>query len=362
VTRFLRESCARLAGLAVGLLLLSGVVMPGVATAATTHCPKSRVTYSPSNGATSQFGWLLQPGTHTTAQRSWLIYNVTGGKVLCDSVALSNPSKHAVTVRLYPADAYNTSDGGFAFTAFKDKLKGVGTWVKLPFTKLTVPSGKTADIPIVVTVPKNATPGDIAGGVVAQDTKVSQGKSVGNARVGVRAGVGVRLYAKVAGLLHPQLSLTKLTLQPQGGFSTRLFGAGSAIVSYQIGNTGNVRLAVQSGGEVTTSTKTFPLAKHQFAELLPGTQPVAVKEKVTGLRWGSLTGRIGAKVTVTAAGAAPVTLEATAWQVPWLGLLAMAVPLALIAALWVRRRRGSTDRDPADAELISDEELEPVGA
>ena len=255
MTGSLRGSSARLAALAVGLLLtvavalsgaappgaaVPGVVLPGVAVpgAATAHCPKPHVTYSDAQGETTQFGWLLAPGSNGANQRDVLQYNVVGGQVICDSVTLSNSSEQAITVQLYPADAYNIADGGaFAFTAFKDKPKGVGTWITLPVTRVKVPAGRAANIPIVVRVPTDVNPGDVAGGVVARDTKVRQGESVGNVNVGVRAGVGVRLYAQVAGLLHPKLSLTKLSLHLEGGFKGSIH-AGSATVSYQVANSG----------------------------------------------------------------------------------------------------------------------------
>ena len=171
--------------------------------------------------------------------------------------------------------------------------------------------------------------------------------------MGVRAGVGVRLYARVAGLVHPKLSLTKLTIQLKGGFRSRLFGASSATVSYQVGNVGNVRLSPQSSGKVKTRTKTYKLATHQFAELLPGSRPAVVKEKVTGLRWGSLTGRVRATVTVTAAGAQPITREVTVWQVPWLSLVALASLLLLTAGFWFIRR-WHRNRVPAP-DLVTEE-------
>ena len=362
MTAYLRGSSARLALLVVSLLLTSGLTLPGAATAATAHCPKPRVTYSKAGGETTQFGWLLAPGSNGTKPRDVLQYNVVGGQVICDSVALNNPSKHAVTVQLYSADAYNIAEGGaFAFTAFKDKPKGVGTWFKLPVTRVTVPAGRKADIPIVVQVPTKVTPGDMAGGVVARDTKVRRGKSVGAVKVGVRAGVGVRLYAQVAGLRHPKLSLTKLNLQMPGGLRSRLFGAKTATVSYQVGNAGNVRLSAKSGGKVTTRTRTVTLAKHQFAELLPGSQPVVVKEKVHGLRWSSLTGRVRAKVTVTAVGAKPVTREVAVRQVPWLSFLGLVLLIGLSAGAWhLRRGRVANSAPAGPAATQEQEEPEPA--
>lgn len=369
MTGSLRGSSARLAALAVGLLLtvavalsgaappgaaVPGVVLPGVAVpgAATAHCPKPHVTYSDAQGETTQFGWLLAPGSNGANQRDVLQYNVVGGQVICDSVTLSNSSEQAITVQLYPADAYNIADGGaFAFTAFKDKPKGVGTWITLPVTRVKVPAGRAANIPIVVRVPTDVNPGDVAGGVVARDTKVRQGESVGNVNVGVRAGVGVRLYAQVAGLLHPKLSLTKLSLHLEGGFKGSIH-AGSATVSYQVANSGNVRLSPQSTGTLKTRTRTFPLATHQFNELLPGSKPKVVTEKVKGLGWGSLIGRVHAKVTVSAPGARPVTKEVTAWRTPWLSLIGAGGVIALMTGAGVigLRRRTPTGLEPTAEE------------
>jgi hypothetical protein len=308
-------------------------------------------------GETTQFGWLLAPGSNGTDQRGALRYVVTGGTVICDSVALSNSSQHPISVRLYSADAYNTNDGGFAFTAFKDRPRGVGTWIALPFGRVTVPAGRSAEIPIVVRVPTNASPGDTAGGVVAQDTKIRQGKSVGGASLGVRAGVGVRLYAQVAGLRKPELTVSKLTLDLPGGLRTALLGADSAKVRYRVTNSGNVILTPEATGQVTTRTATMTLPAHQLDETLPGGTTL-IADQVHGLRWGSLVGRVQVKVVVTAPGADPVTVVATGWRVPWLSLLVLATLLALgMGILVVRRLRHRPTLEEAPAEV-----LEPVGS
>ena len=381
MVEFSRRSSARVAALAIGLLLVAGLLLisrvavpeaanaaPADATTTATaaaaakgRCPKARVRYTEATGGTTQFGWLLQPGPSTTEQRDWLQYNVVPGSLVCDSVTLTNSSKNAVSVQLYPADAYNIADdGGFAFTAFKDKPQGVGTWIRLPVKRVTVPSGRAAVIPIVVRVPAKVSPGDTAGGVVARDTRVQHGQEVDGVDVGVRAGVGVRLYAQVAGIRDPKLSLTKLKLDLPGGFKSWIVGADSATVSYQVGNAGNVRLSPTSKGTVKTRTKTVPLVTHEFPNLLPGSPKIVVKEKVKGLRWGSLTGRVCAKVTVTAEGADPVTREVTVWRVPWLSLAGGTSLLVVGGGVWYVRRR---NRIPAVnlATEEAPEALEPAG-
>ena len=187
MTGSLRGSCARLAVLAVGLLLIAAWRCPASHCPAShrpaSHCgaprcpaPRQRRPTAPNRASPgprprvrppSSAGCSRRARTAPT-ERDVLQYNVVGGQLICDSVALSNSSTHAITVQLYPADAYNIADGGaFAFTAFKDKPKDVGTWIKLPITRVTVPAGRAANIPIVVRVPTNVIPGDAAGGVVA---------------------------------------------------------------------------------------------------------------------------------------------------------------------------------------------------
>ena len=88
--------------------------------------------------------------------------------------------------------------------------------------------------------------------------------------------------------------------------------------------------------------------------MLPGSATVSSPSRSTGLRWGSLFGRVHVKVTVTAEGADPVTVEATAWRVPWLSLLGLALLLALAAGFWVIRRR-SRRRRRLDVEPAAEE-------
>ncbi|WP_156391143.1 MULTISPECIES: hypothetical protein [unclassified Nocardioides] len=378
-----RRSSTRVAVLAIGLVLISGMSSlsrsgpsesataaetaptsaAATATAPTPTCPRPKLTSTRATGGTTQFGWLLQPGPSTTQQRDWLQYNVTAGTVICDSVTLTNSSRRAVSVQLYAADAYNiAADGGFAFTAFHQRTRGVGTWITLPITKVTVASGRAVTIPIVVRVPATVTPGDTAGGVVARETRVRHGQKVSGVDVGVRAGVGVRLYANVAGVRRPELSLTDLELHLRGGLLSRFLGSSTAIVTYRVGNAGNVRLSPTSGGKVTTRTRTIGLPEHEFAELLPGSPRIAVEDSVHGLRWGSLIGRVRVEVTVTADGAEAVTMEKSVWRVPWLSLIALAAAIALIATVLVVRRRrhrvtGDVAKDAEDAE-----ELDPVAS
>ena len=71
-----------------------------------------------------------------------------------------------------------------------------------------------------------------------------------------------------------------------------------------------------------------------------------------GLGWGSLIGRVHAKVTVSAPGARPVTKEVTAWRTPWLSLIGAGGVIALMTGAGVigLRRRTPTGLEPTAEE------------
>jgi LPXTG-motif cell wall-anchored protein len=277
---------------------------------------------------------------------------VNPGVRVRDRVVLENRSRQRQTYDIYPADATSV-DGAFALSGADAKQTGVGAWLQVPVRTVVLKPSESRTFAFVLDVPANATPGDRAGGIVALPKATQAVDSSSNVQLQARQGVGVRVYLRVGGPLHPELTASDLTIDLPGGLGNALLGVDSATVGYQVENSGNVTLAPTSEGQVSTLTSTTDLAEHQFGEMLPGSATV-VTEQVDGLRWGSLFGRVHVKVTVTAEGADPVTVEATAWQVPWLLLLGVALLLALAAGFWVirrrRRRQETVDVEPAAEE------------
>jgi hypothetical protein len=298
--------------------------------------------------AISAEGWSLEPTSgHGIGQRDYLQYLVAENEVIHDSVTLSNPTHQPITVDLYPADAFNEPIGGaFALTDINQKPTGPGTWITLATSHLTVPAGKAARIPLTIRIPAQATPGEVAAGVVALNTKVQASKGSGGVGIDIRRALGVRVYMQVAGALRPGLAVTNVSVDRQGAGPV-LFGGGNATVSYNVQNTGNTRLDATANVKIVNqfghTSKSYPPVP--LVALLPGARiTLTDKWKAPDL------GRYRVEVAVTA-GTTTASGQTVVWIVPWLFVVIL---LLLVAGLvWWRRLRSHRRADGRHADSTS---------
>ncbi len=197
-------------------------------------------------------------------------------------------------------------------------------WVQLDRDTVTVRPGESVGVPFTVTLPKDAPPGDHAGGIVA---------SLDEER---RAGVPIRL--RVGGALKPSLAVEDVRLH-------------DGTVSYTIHNTGNATLSARQSASVSGPFGLRAVAADKIADsppLLPG----ATRNVSSPVHGVTPALRLTATVTLipllTDAAGSTAPLAATesaghAWAVPWLLLLAIVV-LGGLAALAFRSRRSLAAR------------------
>ncbi|MCF3133793.1 DUF916 domain-containing protein [Streptomyces olivochromogenes] len=331
-------------------------VLPATAgsASAAASTPAARPSAAP-HGRTT-FG--IQPsGAKKPDQRPNLSYSVTPGAALRDHIAVWNYGTKPITLRLYGGDAFITADGGFDVLAAGKKSTAVGSWVKLGKGKVTVPRRSRVIVPLTLTVPRSATPGDHAGGIVAS-LSATRTDAKGN-KVRVDQRVGARIYLRVSGKLTPRLAVDGPHTDYHGTLNP--FGTGSATVTYTVRNTGNVRLGARQvlrvsdlfGGGATVR------GPRDIAELLPGSA-LTFTASATGVL---PTVRDTATVTVDPVpvrGDVPppvrprVTAAAGFWAVPWTVLGLVLILLTAVTVNLVRRRRrrrgaGAANRRPAPA-------------
>jgi hypothetical protein len=310
-------------------------------------------------GAADNGEWGLLPISQSgEAPRANFVLDATPGSTVTDVAVLVNHTDKPLELALYPADAHNTASGGFALLAQDAPRVDVGAWVTLPVESEHITLDPTSElaIPFTVTVPADATPGDHAGGIVAIQPDATAVKKEAGANIGLRYGVGVRIYMRVAGPAAPQVAVTDVKIDLDRSVGT-LFGFKSdGVVSYTIKNTGNLTLVADATVVVHGLGWEDKLQKATVADLLPG-ESAKLQQPFSGA-WP--TGRITANVDVrafdqTASG------SATTLAIPWLLLLVM---LLLAMAIWYRRRRSRrVDPDPTDdSEVPAGDSGEPVGA
>lgn len=149
---------------------------------------------------------------------------------------ITNRTDEAHHVRVYPVDATVTAQGGFALGERDATRSGVGAWLHLPVSELTLAPHSTTPLPFRVTVPADATPGDHAGGVVIETDPKGQPQDLGDnfaVQMNLVERIGVRVYLTVAGQAVRTLGVGKLTWERTGN---------GIRFEVPVTNTGNVRL------------------------------------------------------------------------------------------------------------------------
>jgi hypothetical protein len=314
------------------------------------------------SGARVTFG--IQPaGRHHPDARPHFAFGATPGATLTDHVAVLNFSTKPLSLQLYATDAVNTSNGGFGLLPAASMPIGAGAWITLPKRAATVHvPAKTAKapgqviVPFVLKVPDKATPGDHVGGIVASLRTV--GRNPSGQDVVLEQRVGTRVFIRVSGTLAPKLTLTDLHASYQG--TANPFGQGSATVSYQVNNTGNVELALDQGVSVKglfgssqqVAVAAVPLllpgdSIHETAHL-PGVWPQFLVRATVTAKPLAATGDADPHLT-------SVTASTRFWAVPssLIALLILVIVAVRFGYVLRRRRRAAGSISPRSPERVA---------
>jgi hypothetical protein len=299
---------------------------------------------APSASAADNGTWSVFPTqAKNSAPRTAFSFDLAAGGTLKDSVTVKNQGTTPLTMNLYAADAFNAAGGGgFALNQQGEPNTGVGSWVKLAKSTITIPAGKEVAVAYTMTVPRNATPGDHAGGIVAVNAQAEGVQESEGVTVGIKRAVGTRIYTRIAGPLNPSLSVTDVTVDTLEKAQIPFFQQGKATITYTVVNTGNTRISANQALIITGlfgQTIAQP-ALAKAPEILPGQTITLVQPWDSVPAFNQAHVRVEFQATdvtgteVTAAG------DATVWYIPWLFLLAIALVIAAIVGLrWWRNRR-----------------------
>ncbi len=281
-------------------------------------------------------------GDHSDSTRTRFTFGGDPGQSITDSYYIENTGTLPQDVTVYATDAYNADDGTFSLLDGNVAPTGVGTWISLdgaPRQVITLAPQSSKVIPLTLTIPADARPGDHVGGIIA--SVVSP-----DGQVKLERRVASRLYVRVSGELQPALTVGGLSATYQPDLNP--FN-GQVILTYTVKNTGNVALSANTVSSVTglfgmplsgVTTSTMP-------EILPdGSHVITVA--VPGVwQWIWMNASISLAGTIDknapSPGAMPTaTREASTWAMPW-ALLILLVAAGFVH-FYIRYSRANNER------------------
>lgn len=301
-----------------------------------------------------QVSWGVRPANtvHGT-DRPNFAYRLPPGGTVQDAIVVTNRGGEPLSLDVYAADGFLTSDGTLDLVAAGEQSEAVGAWTVAAGSPVTVPPNESVEVPFTLTVPADAQPGDYAGGVVST-LRVENAEGVT-----VDRRLGSRVHLRVTGDLTPALTVDDVQVQYLSAGANPLT-PGTATVSFAVTNTGNARIAP---GETVTVGGPFgwgstPAAQVDLPELIPGAtvQRTATLEDVWPLVLATAEISVGGTVVALPGGdtervAVPTaSASANAWAVPWTQIAGLLLLVALI--VWragAGRRRKAAQQRAVDA-------------
>lgn len=351
-----RHSTRRLLGVTLLVVALLGACLaPAGAVPDTAQptllaaAPTSITSPSPAAGARAKKAATFGIGPATAKRidgRPYLSYLASPGARLTDHVAVVNLAHKNVTLNLYAADAAIANDGAFGYLAKAAPRRDASAWIT-PMTyrhrpTITVPARSTVIVPVAITIPAHASPGDHAAGVITSLT--SKVRSSKGELIDFEQRVALRTFIRVSGPLHPRLAIEKLQARYHGNANP--ISRGTVTVTYAVRDTGNVRLGAHQQVIISGlfGTKRPAKAVADVPLLLPGSV-LNVSVTVHGvLPQLSMRARVVLSPLTVAGDVDPglptrITTTSTFWAIPWTLVMIVAALLLLALARWAWRRR-----------------------
>jgi hypothetical protein len=358
----------RVAGFLIAVLALLGVLPASASAAVPTASPQGVVTPAKAKPTNITFG--AGPASKKGPDgRTLFTYDASPGGRIKDHIAILNLTRHAETLRVYTVDVDPGTNGGFFFPPRTAPRVGAGAWVAVgtPHAAgfIRAKPRSTTILPIHLTVPSNASPGDHVAAVVVSLTGHVKGGQINGSSgqdVNLEQRVATRVLVRVSGTIRPQLSIESLKAHYAGRVNP--FAGGTATVTYLVRNTGNAILGgsqeVSIHGLFGSTTHAGPLAA--IPPLLPGGS-YAMKVHVPDVFPEFL---MTANVQVTPEGLTgavdpglhAVTSKVKFWAIPWI-LIGIIVLLVLIVAGAIIRRRRRARETAAPLDVKTPEGVTP---
>lgn len=175
---------------------------------------------------------------------SIFIFSLDPGGDVQNGVKLFNNSNETKTIEVYPTDSSASSGGAFACSQKLDERRGVGSWIVLEKSKVTLQPGANEIVPFTLTVPSQAAAGEHNGCIIIEEADQTPQAVGGGIALSFRS--GLRVAVTVSGEITKGLSFTNLATSPAESSSNK------RIITTSLRNSGNVSLDADIKARITS--------------------------------------------------------------------------------------------------------------
>ena len=263
---------------------------------------------------------------------------VDPGATVEDHIAVTNLGTDPAAFDVAAGDGILADNGAFDISA-EPPSRG-GAWIDIDGLDgdgtLALEPEETRILPVTVSVPADATPGDSPAGIVVSRT-------ASDSDVTVTHRIGVRVHLRVAGDVESSIDVESLDV----GFAPSWipFAPGRLDLSHVVANDGNVRLGAASTLAASGPFGSAPVeAREVVDELLPGDSS-RVSATTTVWPLGVVRGQVTVEGLVVGEDGVPaparITVPFTRPAVSWTGVALVVGAAALVVVLVARGRHRS---------------------
>jgi hypothetical protein len=152
------------------------------------------------------------------ATRSYFVAVATSGTTFQNSVRVRNMGTKGGTALLYAVDATTGQTSAAVYLGRRMFRRGVGSWITLGTHSVTLGPGQSRIVPISVHVPRGARPGDHLGGIVAENSALTQASGHGALQIRVRHLTIAAVEVQVPGDAATRFDVTGVRAGGQHGY------------------------------------------------------------------------------------------------------------------------------------------------
>ena len=154
------------------------------------------------------------PDPNNSRTNSIFVFSMNPEEKKQSSVTIMNTSNKDQLIDVYAVDSVPSSGGAFACGQATEGSVGVGKWIKLDQTQVSLPAGEEVDIPFTITVPKGTAAGEHNGCIAIQEVNQTPQQAGNGIMLSFRS--GIRVATTVKGNIKKELKFTGLSTESQG--------------------------------------------------------------------------------------------------------------------------------------------------